>query len=182
MTSQGRSKLGVRGAALLAAASAVIFLGSSQWGGEAFSRLLGMPKGFESLAPVPNDELAQMRGGMVLPNGMVLNFTLEFRTVQNGSVINQQTFTEVSPELLGATGVINKVSVNENGSAVAAAEPTSLISGLMNQVQNDASGINLQHLTTLSADLSNTGFASEALRARSLSSQATSSAILSLGR
>lgn len=84
-------------------------------GAGALDGAIPMPNGFAGLKPVADAELANMRGGLRLPNGMVLAFRINFRTqvhAPNTSAVlfdSETEFTEQS--LSGHRGVRNRVVV-----------------------------------------------------------------------
>lgn len=139
-----------------------------------FARTLGLisfPPGFEGLTPVSNQELGAMRGGFVLPNGMVLDFQLRFRTLVNHVEENFEVFTDESPELEGNTGVINTVTIEPGDSdpdITIEVVPTTEITGVMNVIQNNVSGIIIQNQNSLTVDLSNVNQAIAAGQANNL--------------
>ena len=140
-----------------------------------FAKTLGLisfPPGFEGLTPASDRELGLMRGGFVLPNGMILDFELTFRTSVNGIVESFVMFDELSPELVGFTGVINSVVVEPGGSdpdIMIVVVPTNEIFGVMNVIQNNASGVIIQNQNSLTVDLSNFDLAIAASQANNLS-------------
>ncbi len=134
--------------------------------------LISVPPGFEGLTPASDRELGLMRGGFVFPNGMILDFQLTFRTFVNGVQESFETFTELSPELVGFTGVINTVVVepgDPDPSITIEVVPTIEITGVMNVIQNNASGVIIENQNSLTIDLSNVNLAITASQANNLS-------------
>lgn len=135
--------------------------------------LLPFPLGFQGLTPVSDQELGAMRGGFVLPNGIVLTFQLRFRTLVNHVQENFEVFTDTSPELEGFTGVINTVTVEPGAepgepAVTIVVEPTMDITGIMNVIQNNVSGVTIQNQNSLTLDLSNVNQAIVATQANNL--------------
>lgn len=168
-------------------AGAVIYVTPLHWPKEAISRVFSFPEGFEELAPVPELELAGMRGGMVMPNGMVLNFRVEFKTVVDGVVKNHQFFdtsdlagSTLDPEFFANGGIINNLVVDSDGDVVDVGAMTGDIAGIMTQVINDASGLDIQHNTSLQASIENAGALAETARTSSITSQVRASSLLSI--
>lgn len=135
---------------------------------------LPMPTGFAGLSPVSDVELADMRGGFVLPNGMVLTFQLGFRTFINDIEESFTEFTDESPDLENFTGVINSVTVEPGDPPGDPPEvtitvlPTDDITGIMNVIQNNVSGITIQNQNSLTLTLSNVNQAIVATQANNL--------------
>lgn len=166
----------------------LIYAMPTQWQ-DALSRAISFPKGFEDLSPVPASDLADMRGGLLLPNGMVVNFAVEFRTVAEtaqGSFEEVVTVTsldnnDLAKMLDGNTGVINKVTVDQAGAVDVDIEPTSELAGFMNHVLNNSSGSVINHSTSLTADLNDVLPAvTAAAQASRISDAARASTIMSI--
>lgn len=134
---------------------------------------------FELLDPIGASDLAKMRGGFILPNGMIVNVSLSFHTAvarANGIgegvpfVVHRQTLGEA--DLDGGSGVIHTVTVTEHPGVPAVEISTDVvdrISGIMNIVQNNASAVAIQNITTLNTDILNAGLAAQAFQAGSFS-------------
>ena len=152
-----------------------------------FAKTLGLmsfPPGFEGLTPASDRELGAMRGGFVFPNGMVLTFQLRFRTFIDGFEASRdgefppfepffppfEPFTELSEELMDFTGVINTVIVTpgEPPEVLVTVEPTNEITGVMNVIQNNASGVIIENQNSLTINLSNVNLAITASQANNL--------------
>ncbi len=180
----------LRRAAFGLLAGVVIYVTPLQWASEALSRAFGFPEGFENLAPLPDTELAALRGGMLLPNGMVLNFRVEFKTVIDGVVENHQFFdtadlenSNIPADFFENGGIINNLVVNSNGQVLeagAADSPAGFINGIMTQVMNDANGLNIEHSTSFSATLENAGGLAQTTRPSITADQIRSGALMSL--
>ncbi len=130
---------------------------------------------YESLAPVGSTELAEMRGGFMLPNGMILNIGLTFSTsvseAGGGSIEEyNQSYDEGD---FGGTGVVHTVIVEPgDGSPVVeiSTDPNNTnISGVMNVIQNNASSVAIQNMTTLNVDVLNSQISMQVFRANNFS-------------
>ena len=150
--------------------------------------LLPFPLGFQGLTPVSDQELGAMRGGFVLPNGIVLTFQLSFRTLVNHVQENFDEFTDTSfepgGELAGFTGVINTVTVEPGAepgepAVTIVVEPTNDITGIMNVIQNNVSGVTIQNQNSLTLNLSNVNQAIVATQANNLAFRLRSLALFS---
>lgn len=155
-----RSRRLVLGAALV---SVLALLGVEDLRGA-----LPFPTGFAGLDPVSDRELADMRGGFLLANGVVLTFRLRFRTLVDHVQVSFEEFTDESPELEGFTGVINSVVVEPGDPPTVTVEPTTAITGIMNVIQNNVSGVTIQNQNSLTLDLSNVNQAIAAGQANNL--------------
>ena len=159
-----RSRRLVLGAALV---SVLALLGVEDLRGA-----LPFPTGFAGLDPVSDRELADMRGGFLLANGVVLTFRLRFRTLVDHVQVSFEEFTDASfepgGELEGFTGVINSVVVEPGNSPTVTVEPTTDITGIMNVIQNNVSGVTIQNQNSLTLDLSNVNQAIAAGQANNL--------------
>ena len=117
-------------------------------------KMFGADDSFFQAKPIPDAELAKLRGGFVFPNGMVMNFELRFFTESpqiNGGVPVETILTEADLTS-GATGVVNNVNL-DNGTANV--EFTSDVSGIMTNITNNVNGAELNNNTTLSLELQN---------------------------
>ena len=147
---------------------------------------LPFPTGFAGLSPVGDPELADMRGGFVLPNGVVLTFRLRFRTLVNHVQESFKEFTDESPSLAGSTGVINSIVVEPGDEAsdppnvTVTVEPTTEIAGVMNVIQNNVSGVTIQNQNSLTLDLSNVNQAIAATQANNLNFRLRALAVFGL--
>ena len=109
-----------------------------------------------------------MRGGFLLANGVVLTFRLRFRTLVDHVQVSFEEFTDESPELEGFTGVINSVVVEPGDPPTVTVEPTTEITGIMNVIQNNLSGVTIQNQNLLTLDLSHVNQAIVATQANNL--------------
>ena len=158
-----RSRRLVLGAALV---SVLALLGVEDLRGA-----LPFPTGFAGLDPVSDRELADMRGGFLLANGVVLAFRLRFRTLVDHVQVSFEEFTDESPELENFTGVINTVTIepgDPDPDITIEVEPTTEITGIMNVIQNNVSGVTIQNQNSLTLDLSNVNQAIAAGQANNL--------------
>ena len=189
--SQSRTvKTTLKRAAFGLLAGAAIYVTPLEWASEALSRAFSFPEGFEELAPLPNSELAALRGGMLMPNGMVLNFRVEFKTVIDGVVKNHQFFdtadlanSNIPPDFFANGGIVNNLVVDSNGNILdvgAAGSPANFVNGVMTQVMNNANGLDIQHSTSLSATMENAGAFAESTRSSITADQVRSGALMSL--
>ena len=130
---------------------------------------------FESLAPVGSTELAEARGGFMLPNGMIVNIGLTFSTnvsQANGVPFAQDYQSYDEDDLIGGTGVVHTVIV-QPGEGLPdvefATEITNDIGGVMNVIQNNASSVAIQNMTTLDVDVLNAQLSLQVFRANNFS-------------
>lgn len=146
---------------------------------------LPFPAGFAGLSPVGDPELADMRGGFVLPNGVVLTFRLRFRTLVDHVQVSLTEFTDTSSELADFTGVINNVTVEPGAdpgepAVTIMVTPTNDITGIMNVIQNNVSGVTIQNQNSLTLDLSNVNQAIAATQANNLNFRLRALAVFGL--
>ncbi len=184
MTQITSTRTVLKKAALALLAGAVIYVTPLDWPKEAISRVFSFPEGFEELAPVPELELAGMRGGLVMPNGMILKFRVEFRTLVNGIERNHEVFDLDNPltaEFFAKGGIVNNLTIDATGTEIeAGAISTGDIAGIMSQVINDASGQNIEHSTAIQASIGKAGALADTARANAIASQVRSSSLLSI--
>ena len=187
MTQITSTRTALKRAAFALLAGAVIYVTPLEWSKEAISRVFTFPEGFEDLAPVPELELAGMRGGMVMPNGMILNFRVEFKTVVDGELVNHQFFdtnnlegSNLSPEFFANGGIVNNLVIDSSGELIDYGAASADVAGIMTQVLNDASGLSIEHSTALSASIENAGALADSARTNSIASQVRNSSLLSI--
>ncbi len=142
---------------------------------------------FESLTPISESELAEMRGGFVLPNGMVVNVSLDFHTVVSdasgsGVPLAQEDFTFDATTLVGS-GVVYTVTVDpgDGTPTIEIAPQTSTeVTGLVTVIQNNVSQIAIMNTATLNLDLLNAAVAQRLFQSHSFTMQMRSLGVLGL--
>lgn len=97
-------------------------------------------RSFSNWESAPDTDLAQLRGGFVLPNGITIDFSLEKAIYLNG----EQTFTSVFQ-------LPNNAALFQNGSQNLA--PTWVGNALNSVIQNNLDNQAIKTLTTINIDL-----------------------------
>ncbi len=142
---------------------------------------------FENLTPVSETELAEMRGGFVLPNGMVVNVSLEFHTVVSdasgsGVPLAQEDFSFDETTLVGS-GVVYTVTVDPGDGTPAieiTPQMTTDITGVVTVIQNNVSEIAIMNTATLNLDLLNAAVAQRLFQSHSFTMQMRTLGVLGL--
>lgn len=140
------------------------------------------PTWFEGMVPVSDSELAEMRGGFVLPNGMIVAVEITFYTAvgtSNGGGVPfiQETVSLGEDDLYDGSGVVHSVTVEPGGAGTdiptveISTMATNDMTGVMNVVQNNASMVAIQNMTTVNIDLMNSGISIQTFRANNFSLQ-----------
>ena len=149
------------------------------------------PSSYTGLVPVSDAELAKMRGGFLLPNGMFLAIEMIFYTAVStpnggGTPFIEDSVSLDEDDLLGNSGVVHSVSVepDDAGTEIPDVEIsttiTDNITGVMNMIQNNASAVAIQNMTTVNVDLTNTGISMETFRTNNFNFQMRSLGALGL--
>lgn len=135
------------------------------------------PTVYERLTPVSNAELAEMRGGFVLPNGMIIAVEINFHTAvatSNGGGVPfiEENVSLSEDDLYDSSGVVHSVTVEPDGETPDVEISTTVtneMSGVMNVIQNNANSVAIQNMTTVNVDLMNTGVSLQIFRTNNFS-------------
>ena len=146
------------------------------------------PTWFAGLAPVSDAELAEMRGGFLLPNGMLIAVEITFHTTvatSNGGGVPfiEETESLGEDDLFDGSGVVHTVVVEPDGAepdVVITTVVTNDISGVMNVIQNNASEVAIQNMTTVDLDLMNPGISLQTFRYNNFTMQLRSLGVAGL--
>ena len=150
------------------------------------------PTVYARLIPISDAELAEMRGGFVLPNGMIVAIQMMFHTLvtdSSGATLAEDFESLDEGDLSGAggTGVVHSVVVVPDSMDEAPpivmidTDITDEISGVMNMIQNNANLVAIQNMTTVNVELMNTGISLQTFQANNFGFRMRSLGALGLG-
>lgn len=107
---------------------------------------------FDNWERASDDELDQLRGGFVSPNGIIIDFSLERITSLNGSVVSSSFF-----QLPDNAALFQNGSLNQSPDLAGLGLSTVIQNNLDNQIIRTVTAINIAVSNLKNSDLNNGG-------------------------
>lgn len=109
---------------------------------------------FEEMQVVSNEDLSNIRGGFITSSGMVLDLGLATETIVNGITVQSTTLSPEALKNVDPSTLRTLVRVTEGG---ANAEKLNLdnVPEIVNVIQNEASNVKIDQITSLNIDVQN---------------------------